>query len=408
VATLITPAVEGDLRADGATDVGMRQRDSTVDVTRGLIVALMALDHVRMYFTAAQFDPTDLDHTNLGYFVARWVTHLCAPGFFFIAGLSGGLYESRAGRPAASRLFLVRGLFLVAMEILFFGIAWSFNPGWWWFGVIAGLGASMIAMSALMFLPKPLLFVLGAAFTLLHNNLWHAIAPASDTLNTLIYSGGLAQMGAAGPHIVLYPLLPWLALMAMGYAVTPMLMRRDDRSSIRLLGAGAAALALFVLVRLVGYGQGRHGFELGQDAVHGFMSFMNVQKYPPSLQFTLATLGLLLMFLAALRLVHNAGTLELGSKNPLRVYGQVPFFFYLVHIPLIHAAALLTASALGWPTDYLFWHDVGPNLEPPNGYGLPLAGVVAVWLCVLAVLYPLCAYFGQLKRSRRSWWLKLL
>ncbi|MFL6722493.1 MAG: DUF1624 domain-containing protein [Sphingomonas sp.] len=383
-------------------------RDPSLDVTRGLIVALMALDHVRMYFTSAQFDPTDLAHTDIGYFTARWVTHLCAPGFFFIAGLSGGLLETRAGRPAAARLFVTRGLFLVAMEILVFGVAWSFNPGWWWFGVIAGLGAAMIAMSALMFLPKPVIFVLGAAFTLLHNSLWGAIAPGSETANALLYSADVAKLPVFGPRIVLYPLLPWLALMMMGYAATPVLRRADAGSARRLAGISLALIAAFVLCRAIGFGQGFRGFTRQADTAHSIMAFMNVSKYPPSLQFSLATLGVVLLFLAVIRLADwNRDRLP-GWQRLLQTYGQVPFFFYLVHIFLIHASALASATVLGWQTRYLFWHDFGPNLQPPDGYGLPLAGVIVVWLCVLAVMYPICAYFGRLKRNRRSWWLKLL
>ena len=387
--------------------IAVSNRDPTVDVTRGLIVALMALDHVRIYFTAAQFEPTDLSQTNLGYFVARWVTHLCAPGFFFIAGLSGGLFERHAGRTAAARLFLVRGLWLIALEIFVFGLAWSFNPGWWWFGVIAGLGASMIVMSALMFVPKPVLFVAAAAFTLLHNALWGAIAPSSETVNALLYSADVANLPLAGPRLVLYPLLPWLALMAMGYAATPFLRRTDRAASRQLAVVSAALIAAFVACRSIGLGQSGPGPKPQPDALHEFMAFLNVQKYPPSLQFSLVTLGVVLLFLAALRLSDARGRMP-GWQKPLFTYGQVPFFFYLIHIFLIHGAALATATLAGWPTDYLFWHHLGPNLQPPNGYGLSLLGVLLVWLAVLTVMYPLCAFFGRLKRNSSSWFLKLL
>ena len=397
-------AVQG---RDRQVSVAARQpRDATLDVTRGLIVALMALDHVRMYFTAAQFDPTDLAHANLGYFVARWVTHLCAPGFFFIAGLSAGLYESHAGRAAAARLFLVRGLWLIALEIMVFGFAWSFSPGWWWFGVIAGLGAAMVAMSLLMFLPKPVLFVAGALFTLLHNSLWTAITPASDTLNAILYSADVANLPLVGPRLVLYPLLPWLALMAMGYASTPFLRRTDGQTARRLALISAALLIAFVVCRSIGFGQSNQTAPQ-PDSLHALLSFMNVEKYPPSLQFSLVTLGLVLLFLAAIRLTHTGEHLP-AWQQLLQTYGQVPFFFYLVHIFLIHASALATAKLAGWPTAYLFWHGVGPNLQPPDGYGLSLLGVVLVWLGVLTVMYPLCAYFGRLKRRNSSWWLKLL
>lgn len=384
------------------------RRDSSLDIARGLIVALMALDHVRMFFSSAQFDPTDLDRTNLGYFAARWVTHLCAPGFFFIAGLSAGLFEGRAGRAAASKFLLTRGLLLIALEIVVFGVAWSFNPGWWWFGVIAGLGASMVALSGLIWLPRPLLFAAGALFTLLHNSLWGAVAPSSATLNAFLYSVDIAQLPGAGPRIVLYPLLPWLALMTIGYAAMPFLKRTDARSAKRLLLAASVMVAGFVALRFAGFGEpAKEGFDRTASGARAFMSFMNLEKYPPSLQYSLVTLGIVLGFLALVRLARMNASSSLSARV-LETYGRVPFFFYLVHLFLIHGSALAIASALGWPTGYLFWSGYEPNLIPPNGYGLPLAGVIVAWIAVLAILYPLCRWYGELKASRPSWLLKLL
>ena len=383
------------------------RRDSTLDIARGLIVALMALDHVRIFFSSAQFEPTDLDQTSLGYFTARWVTHLCAPGFFFIAGLSAGLFERQAGRPAASRFLISRGALLVALEILVFGLAWSFDPGWWWFGVIAGLGASMIAMSALIWLPKPALFAAGALFTLLHNSWWGSIAPSSTTLNAFLYSADIAQLPGFGPRIVLYPLLPWLSLMAMGYAATPFLRKTGSRSAKLLLLIGIFLVLAFAVVRSIGFGEPtKESFARTATGTRAFMSFMNVEKYPPSLQFSLVTIGVVLIFLALVRLRSPKGQSGLWVQV-LETYGRVPFFFYFVHLFLIHGSALATAAVLGWPTNYLFWSGYEPNLVPPNGYGLPLAGVMAVWIAVLAILYPLCGWYGGVKRSSASKVLKL-
>lgn len=396
------PTEDGSIHVAG--DVGAR--DPTLDVARGLIIVLMALDHVRIYFSSAQFEPTDLDRTTLAYFLMRWVTHLCAPGFFFLAGLSAGLFGQRSGRAEVARLLLIRGTWLVVLEILVFGFAWSFNPGWWWFGVIAGLGASMIAMSGLVYVPRLWLFGAALAFTVFHNAIWASGLVPDGTVATLLYSGGMAQIPFVGQRIVLYPLLPWLALMALGYGATPWLANREPSANRHLLIVSAGALAAFLLVRAAGFGQPMNGgFDTGRAAEWNAMSFLNVEKYPPSLQFSLVTLGLCLLFLAVVR---NFDLSRPTAVRPLLVFGQVPFFFYLLHLFVIHTAALAVARLLNWPSDYLFWGGVGPNLVPPEGYGFEPAGIYLTWLAVLAALFPLCTLYARYKRDRDSWWLKLL
>ena len=380
----------------------VRQRDDSLDMARGLIVALMALDHVRMYFTAAQFDPVDIERTTLAIFLTRWATHLCAPGFFFLAGFGAALFASQAGKTAAARFLLVRGAMLMMFEIVLFGFAWSFHPGFWWFGVIWSLGAAMVCMAALLWLPRSLLFAAAALFTLLHNSLWPGSAPSVDAL---LYGSGMTALPLAGARIVVFPLLPWLALMALGYCAAPLLRVEADPRGSRLLAVGAAAIAAFVVLRVVGIGEPAGGpFDPAAAGDRALISFLNVEKYPPSLQYSLATLGLTLLFVGLLRRWSSA-----QGSAPMRallVFGRVPFFFYLLHLYLIHAAALLAAIALGWPTDYLFWTD-GPKLIPPDGYGFGIVAVYAAWLVILAVLLPLCAWYWKRKRSSTSWLLKL-
>ena len=382
-------------------------RDSSLDLARGLIVALMALDHVRMYFSAAQFDPVDLDHTNIAYFLTRWITHLCAPGFFFLAGLGAGLFEAQAGRRAASRFLLTRGAMLIAMEILVFGLAWSFNPGWWWFGVIWGLGAAMVAMAALVYVPRAWLFVAALLFTVLHNSLWGdltALAPAADAL---LYSGGMATLPGIGERVVVYPVLPWLVLMALGFAATPWLSRGGDPGGRRRLAVGALALALFMIVRLLGFGQpAGGGFIAGNDFGRTLMAWLNVEKYPPSLQYSLATLGIGILVVGLAR--RFPLLVQAGAMQPLVTFGRVPLLFYQLHLFVIHGAAWGVATLFGWPRDYLVWSGAGPNLIPPDGYGFGLAEVYAAWAIVLAVLLPPCVAFARVKRSSANSWLRLL
>lgn len=379
------------------------RRDWALDSTRGLIVALMALDHVRIFFSAAQFDPTDLDSTSLGWFLTRWVTHLCAPGFFFIAGLSAALMQRRQGRRELASFLLVRGLWLILLELAVFGIAWSFNPGWLWFGVIWGLGASMVLLAGLIFVPRSLLLIVAAGFTLLHNWLWPSgLLPA--TIEALLYSGGVADLPLLGQRLIIYPVLPWAALMAIGYAAAGWLIPARPAAG-RLAAAGAIMVAAFIVSRVAGLGApADSGFEPG-GGIRALLSFLNVEKYPPSLQFSLATLGVLALLLAlAVRFERLPRAAML--LHPLQAYGRVPFFFYLIHLFLIHGLALAAAVLLGWPTAYLFWEGIGPNLKPPEGYGFGLGGIYPTWLLVLALLYPLCAGFARLKQKHPEAWLR--
>ena len=393
------------MMASCPTETRAGVRDPVLDVSRGLIVALMALDHVRIFFSAAQFEPTDLDNSNAAWFFTRFVTHLCAPGFFFIAGMGAGLMRQRgmAGRDLTAFL-ATRGALLILLEILVFGLAWSFHPGWFWFGVIAGLGGAMILLAAAIFLPRPVLLAAALAFIFLHNSFWPGGA-LPHAANAFLYSGGMAPLPLLGRHIVLYPLLPWAALMILGYAAADWLMP-GGRPQLRRLGlAGLAATAFFVLLRFLHFGEAADGgWSASGDTVRQALSFLNVQKYPPSLQFSLATLGLLALLAAAIAALARGAVPRWLS--PLQVYGRAPFFFYLVHIFLIHFLALATALILGWPTGYLFWSPPGPNLVPPDSYGYGLAGIYAMWLLVLALLYWPCRRFGRAKAARPGSWLR--
>jgi uncharacterized membrane protein len=393
------------MMASSSTETKAGARDPILDISRGLIVAVMALDHVRIFFSAAKFEPTDLDSSNAAWFFTRFVTHLCAPGFFFIAGMGAGLMRQRGMEKRDLAAFLAtRGAILILLEIFLFGLAWSFDPGWFWFGVIAGLGAAMILLAAALFLPRAVLLVAALAFIFLHNAFWPGGA-LPHAVNVFVYAGGMAPLPLLGPRIILYPLLPWAALMILGYAAADWLMPGARPQPRRLASAGLAAIALFVLLRVLHFGESAEGgWSASGDGVRQILSFLNVQKYPPSLQFSLVTLGLLALLAAGTTaLVRGAVPHWL---SPLQVYGRTPFFFYLVHIFLIHALALATAAILGWPTNYLFWSPPGPSLVPPDGYGYGLAGIYAMWLFVLALLYWPCRWFGRAKAARPGSWLR--
>lgn len=175
----------------------------------------------------------DLNQTSLGWYLSRWATHLCAPGFFFIMGLSASLIEERTSRAATAKFLLVRGLWFILLELTVFGLAWSFNPGWFWFGVIFSLGAAMLVLAALTYLPRLVLLALGAGVTILHNELWPA-ASEPGAAESLLYSGGLVTLPLIGPRLVLYSVLPWAALTLLGYGSARWIMVGGRPNSRRL------------------------------------------------------------------------------------------------------------------------------------------------------------------------------
>lgn len=373
-------------------------------------MVLMALDHTRIFFTAAQFDPVSIADTSPGYFITRWLTHLCAPGFFFLAGVGVSLSERAGATPAESSWWLAtRGLWLMLLEFTVIAFAWSFNPGWRWFGVIWSLGICMIALSALRWLPKSVLFAFAGAVLLLHNAVPFEQIFGTSNLLTALYSAGYVTT-SLGDKLVLFPMIPWLALMILGYALGEWLTPGRRVSIPRCAVTGIGFIAFFFLLRTFALGQPDGGGAVGyQDGVQSLMSFLNVEKYPPSLQFVLATLGLLLVVTAGLAWrINRPNTKSSPLLRPLKLFGRLPFFFYLLHLYVIHILAFLVAFLLGWPTDYLFWQGPGPNLVPPAEYGFGLFGVYGAWAVVLLVLYVLCRRYEAFRATRTSPWLRYI
>jgi hypothetical protein len=232
---------------------------------------------------------------------------------------------------------------------------------------------------------------------------WLGVLPSQDgEVWALLGTGGVWAAPIVGPKIVLYPLLPWLCIMVLGYASAPFFLKDDKPRGALTLIAGVLLLAGFIVARVLGVGG-----EVAPDDPQQVLAFLNVQKYPPSLQFSLLTLGVLLIFFGAVAAFEAHGR-AMRLMRPFKAYGRVPFFFYVLHIYLIHGAALLCAQLLHWPTDHLFWSGMGPNLRPPDGYGVPLWGVYVAWLGVLLILYPLCLWFGGVKARSNAAWLRYL
>jgi len=393
----------GQARNAIAGQTAARTRIDSVDLVRGLVMVLMALDHVRDFFAPGGFNPRDV--TDPALFMTRWITHFCAPAFVLLAGVSAFLYGER-GRSTRqlSRFLLTRGIWLVLIELTLVRLAWtfSFDLGYFFSQVIFAIGASMIALSALVFLPRSAVAAIALALIAGHNLLdpinAEAFGPAAPIWNFL-HEPALLQFGATVKWFAVYPLIPWIGVMAAGYALGPVFTLDRAKRTRWLVGWGTVAVVGFVLLRASNVYGDPAPWSVQAGAIATLLSFINCEKYPPSLLYLAMTIGPTLLLLAA---VENARG---RFAAWVTTFGRVPFFYYVVHVFVIHALAVIFAWASGAETGWLF----GPfPADKPNGYGVGLLGVFSVWLAVVAALYPLCNWFAGIKKRRSDWWLSYL
>jgi uncharacterized membrane protein len=375
------------------------ERLASIDLLRGLVMIVMALDHTRDFFATGGFNPRDVADPAL--FLTRWITHFCAPVFIFLAGISASLYGAQ-GRTTrdVSRYLLTRGLWLVLIEFTVVRLGWMFAFDLTNFvtQVIFAIGISMIALAALVHLPRWAVAAIGLGMMLGHNMLDGIKAQsfgAAAPLWNLLHQPGMLDLGGHIKLFVLYPLIPWIGVMAAGYALGPVLTLPRAPRLRWLIGLGLATVAGFVLLRASNlYGDPaswvRHDILLAT-----VLSFINCEKYPPSLLYLAMTLGPALLLLAAFDGARGR------VADAVTTFGRVPFFYYVAHLFLIHTLAVLFAGATQGEAGWLFG---GFPAGKPPGYGLGLPGVYAMWLVVIGLLYPLCRRFASIKRARRAWW----
>ncbi len=376
----------------------------SIDRMRGLVILLMALDHVRDFFNADAFlfDPTDLCRTTPALFLTRFITHFCAPTFVFLAGVSAFLHGTKLSTSAQLSWFLLtRGMGLVLLEILVVSPAWRLEFGATYLATLWAIGISMMALSALVWLQPRVVLLVGAVILLGHNLLdpLHASAFGDfSPLWSMLHEPGALPFGLRGRLV--YPVLPWIGIMALGYGLGGVFLEPAARRDRQLVLIGLTAIAAFVLLRGTNlYGDPRP-WTLQSDAVMTALSVLDVTKYPPSLLYALVTLGPMLILLPAMdRLGGIVGEV-------LVTFGRVPLFFYVLHIYVAHLAAVALWLAEGFTIDQL--HGFGIPSDPPGGLGLSLAGTYVAWALVVAALYPACHWYAGIKQRRRDWWLSYL
>jgi uncharacterized membrane protein len=364
----------------------------SLDALRGAVMIVMALDHVRDFFHAGamSFSPTDLTRTTAALFFTRWVTHFCAPVFFFAAGAGAFLWWQRGrSRGELSRFLLTRGVWLIVLEVTVMRFAYQFSMAPRYpvlLVVLWALGASMIALAALVWLPVRVLAVLSVATVALHD-----LFPGGRFL----HQPGVLHMGQ-WTVFVAYPLVPWIAVMAAGFCFGPILHRSRIVATL-----GVVLTAAFVALRLANV--------YGDPApwTSGLLSFLNTTKYPPSLAFLLMTLGPALLALAWL------DRRTLSDRNPLVVFGRVPLFYFVLHFYAAHVLAVVCswirygAAAAGFLFEP-FPSTGGPRELFPPDFGFSLDATYIAWVAIVVAMYPLCRWFAKVKATRRDWWLGYL
>jgi uncharacterized membrane protein len=381
------------------------RRIAAVDLLRGLLMVVMALDHTREFFTNVSISPTDPVNSWPALFFTRWITHLCAPGFVALAGTSIYLQRQRGRSPNdIARKLVARGTWLIFVEIAIVGFGLLFTYQIHFLQVIYAIGGSMIILAALQYLPTKFVAAYGFLIVVLHN-LYDNILPATfghfATLWILLVRPGHGHLET----YVAYPVLPWSGIMALGYAFGAVVMLAPKQRRIRCLIMSAISLTAFTILRLTNAYGDPVPFQPLPTFTHSAMSFFNVTKYPPSLLYTLATFGILL-------LLFVLGDLALEHRwlpriaSIFEVYGRVPFFYYVLHIYILHL--LMVATLMN------FTHTLHPQLfgpligTPLPGWGFSLPAVYAIWIAVVASLYYPCLWFSRLKSRRHDWWLSYL
>jgi uncharacterized membrane protein len=392
-----------------------KYRIESIDVLRGIVMIIMALDHVRDYIHigANLDDPLNLATTTPLLFFTRWITHFCAPVFVFLSGTSIYLQSLRKTKKELSGFLIKRGLWLILLEFIVVTFGWSFNPAYnfLFFQVIWAIGISMVILGLLIYLPLRVILFLGLAIVFGHDLLDYAESAASyhhTFVMDLLHSGRFSAYPFLPHHVVLiiYPFLPWTGLMMIGYctgiwfsSTVPAERRRKN-----LLLSGLGLILFFVIVRFSNLYGDPVPWSLQQNGRYTFFSFINVNKYPPSLLYLCITIGPSLLLLAYVEKFKNRFT-QITS-----MYGRVALFYYVVHIYLVHVISAIFFLTRG----HSFLEPASTSgkfpfyfLAPGEGYGLGM--VYAVWICVILALYPLCEMYDRYKTNHRDmWWLSYL
>lgn len=412
---ILLPGLSGVCRKErtGFNDchiLGVMKRIYSIDLMRGLVMIIMALDHVRdlLHTTSLTQSPTNLDTTTPALFFTRWITHLCAPTFVFLSGTSAFLsMKGRNDLPATRKFLLTRGLWLIVLEftLVNFGLWFDVRFQVFIFEVIATIGFGFIVLSLLLKASPKAIGIIGLSIIFLHN--LAPLVPGAETslfkkILMPFFAPGAMPLGGGRLFMMGYPPVPWLGIMLVGFAAGRFFEWSGQKQQVVFFKIGLSAIGLFVLLRFINiYGDSFPWVNHQKGSLFTFLSFINVSKYPPSLDFTLLFVGLLFLILAAVQGIKNKWT------DCISIYGKVPLFYFLVHFYIIHTLLFIMVYLQGFKSsEMVFGFNFG---RPKSGSGLELWAIYLVWMGIVAVMYPLCKWYGRYKESHKEKrWLRYL
>jgi len=392
----------------------IKDRIYSIDFLRGVVMMIMLLDHTRdfVHHGALSSDPTDLSTTTVPIFFTRWITHYCAPAFVFLSGISIYLQQLNGKTNAElSRFLVTRGLWLIVLEFTVIRFAIVFNLDYSFFGmaqVIWVIGVSMIAMAALIHLPMKIVGILGLAMILLHNLLdrfqlppgvaFSGTADLGYSLWLIFHQMGVVPLGESGRTIFFaYPLIPWVGVMAAGWAFGSIYSWQAERRRKYLYWIGIMATVLFVVLRFTNLYGDPSPWSAQSTSSFTMLSFLNTTKYPPSLLFLLMTLGPSLIVLAATDGISGKAV----SQRIAITFGRVPLFFYILQWFTAHILGIVLSLIAGKSISYFFMNFGENGQAAPPDYGFSLWAVYAAWIGGLVILFPLCYWYGNYKRRNK-------
>ena len=385
--------------------VSLLTRLESVDIVRGIIMVLMALDHVRDFFGIPGISPTDVTRATAALFLTRWITNLCAPGFFLLMGTGAYLSLRKRSRSELAAFLITRGLWLIFVEVVLmrcFGLQFNFDYHVTLLTVLWALGWAMIGLAVLLALPTRWIAVVGIVMIAAHNLL--DLVSTTNSLWLILHRPGVVLSMSGHIVFVAYPLIPWIGVTAAGFALGRIYDWPAVQRQIWLTRVGVALVAGFIALRAIDRYGDPQPWSTQSSFGHTVLSFLNTTKYPPSLLFLLMTLGPILLLLRVF---------DRGAPNVLRpviVFGRVPMFYYLLHIPLIHLLAVALCYLRYGAVHWMFESPTLANFPftAPPGWGLTLPETYLMWVFVVALLYPACRWFASVKQRRRDAWLSYL
>jgi len=388
----------------------MKNRIESIDLLRGVVMIIMALDHVRLYFhfDSLIFSPTDLQRTTPAIFATRLITHLCAPTFIFLAGTSAYFIAQRKSVKDTAVFLVTRGAWLILLQFTVIRFAWNFDPAFHFnsSNILSTIGFSMIALAGLIHFRLRTILIIGLAMVLGHNaldNITFESGTVSDVIWTFLHVRKTFVMSHDYSFQFLYPVIPWIGVMALGYCLG-WIYDQDysvEKRRKTILQIGLLSLFIFVVLRFVNIYGDPVPWEHQHELKVTIMSFFNVEKYPPSLLFLCLTLGISLVILGSLE------GLSLGRLRPISIFGKAAMFYYVVHIFVIHALGLVAVALTGYPWQTMIL--IGPNRPSSpllvGKFGFSLGEVYLIWIAIVILLYPLCIYWNSFKtRNKLKWW----